>query len=48
MHRFGIHYSESSWLLDLNYVLKNREATTMRKKEKYGSITLGYRFGKNK
>lgn len=44
MHRIGIHYAERSWTLDVNYVLKNREAETMRQKEKYASITLAYRF----
>ena len=48
MHRIGFIYSERNWLLDLHYVMKNREAKSMRKKEKYASITLGYRIGDKK
>ena len=48
MHRMGIHYAERGWTLDVNYVMKNREAVTMRQKEKYISITLAYRFGRIK
>ncbi|HLF44964.1 MAG TPA: lipid A-modifier LpxR family protein [Chitinophagaceae bacterium] len=47
-HRMGIHYAERSWTLDLNYVMKNREAESMKQKEKYASITLAYRFGRIK
>ena len=45
MHSMGIHYAERSWTLDVNYVMKNREAVSMRQKEKYVSLTLAYRFG---
>ncbi len=47
-HRIGIHYAERSLSLDLNYVLKNREAVSMRQLEKYVSISLAYRFGRIK
>jgi lipid A 3-O-deacylase len=48
MHSFGIHFSENRWTVDVHYTMKNKEATTMRSKEKFGSISLAYRFGKNK
>lgn len=48
MHRIGIHYAERSFTLDLNYVLKNREAVSMRQLEKYVSLSLAYRFGRIK
>lgn len=48
MHCMGIHYAERSWTLDVNYVMKNREAVSMRQKEKYVSIALAYRFGRVK
>lgn len=45
-HRWGIHYAERGWTLDVHFVLKNREAVSMREKERYGSISIAYRFGR--
>jgi hypothetical protein len=46
MHSWGIHYAEKRWTLDVHFTFKNREALTMREKERFGSISLGYRFGR--
>jgi lipid A 3-O-deacylase len=48
MHRWGIHYAERRWTLDVHFVKKNREAVSMREKERFGSISLAYRFGRIK
>jgi hypothetical protein len=48
MHRWGIHYAERRWTLDVHFIKKNREAASMREKERYGSISLAYRFGRIK
>jgi lipid A 3-O-deacylase len=49
IQHWGMFYSESRWTASFQITRKQREATSMRRnKEKFASLTLGYRFGRLK
>lgn len=47
-HAWGIQYSQRRWLMDIHFVRKNKEATSMRDIERFASISFAYRFGRIK
>ena len=49
MQSWGMHYSEGRFTVAIEYTRKQKEAESMRqKREKYASISVGYRFNKMK
>jgi hypothetical protein len=47
MQSWGMHYSEGRFTVAIEYTRKQKEAETMRqKREKYASLSVGYRFGR--
>jgi hypothetical protein len=43
-HKFGGMYARNKWTAQLGYTYRTREAKTMKGKEVYGTIVIGYRF----
>ena len=43
-HRFGGMYARKQWTAQLGYTYRTKEAKTMKGKEVYGTIAIGYRF----
>jgi lipid A 3-O-deacylase len=43
-HKFGGMYARNKWTAQLGYTYRTKEAKTMKGKEVYGTISIGYRF----
>jgi lipid A 3-O-deacylase len=43
-HKFGGMYARNKWTAQLGYTYRTKEAKTMKGKEVYGTIAIGYRF----
>lgn len=43
-HKFGGMYARNKWSAQLGYTYRTKEARTMKGKEVYGTISIGYRF----
>jgi hypothetical protein len=43
-HKFGGMYARNKWTAQLGYTYRTKEAKTMKGKEVYGTIVIGYRF----
>jgi lipid A 3-O-deacylase len=43
-HKFGGMYARNKWTAQLGYTYRTKEARTMKGKEVYGTIAIGYRF----
>lgn len=45
-HQWGVLVAKQRWTADLSFIFRQKEAKTMRKNEKYASISLAYRLKK--